>query len=258
VACRRRLNPLKENVGMTIVSKMMAAAAAFLAMAGAAAAQDFCLPKSTWAPIDLQGGVLMEGRDNQVKGDWSAIWCPTTELDPSGSGRVVWRLRTFAVLDKYKSVDASTLAALTAQVLSAPNPGAAIREMLAARSIIPPAGTQDRFDWETLLFQACTQGVALPPGAGPTQVLKNTCKAPDPVPPTAPAPAIYMVTSTQAFPLKADGTRSISPIAAKPTRGEICDCTGVNRIVQYGATFCKVPSLSTTQTIVAGCSLKKP
>ena len=74
-------------------------------------------------------------------------------------------------------------------------------------------------------------------------------------PPPTPSTA-YVVTGSQAFPLKADGSRSITPWPQAPTKGQACDCA--SKVVQYGVTFCRVPSLSAAQTVVAGCSLAKP
>jgi hypothetical protein len=247
------MNP--RRLRMPLATRLIVLAFALLALASKATAQDYCLPKSDWIPIHLQGGVLMEGRDNVIKGDWRAIWCASFEQRQDGASALVWRLRTFAVLDKYKTMDATGIAVLLGQVLSSSNPVASLSAMIKAREVIPPVGSQDRFDWESLLFTACKQGVALPPI--PYPVIDN-CEAP--IPPTSlpVSTATHVVTGAQAFPLKPDGTRSITPISAAPIKGEDCDCTGANKVLQYGATFCKVPRLSTTQTIVAGCSLKKP
>jgi len=64
------------------------------------------------------------------------------------------------------------------------------------------------------------------------------------------------VTGAQAFPLKPDGTRSISTWPQPPVKGEACDCA-TKKISQYGATFCAVPRLSAQQVVVAGCGVKK-
>lgn len=74
---------------------------------------------------------------------------------------------------------------------------------------------------------------------------------------SAPPDPVYVVTGAQAFPLRADGTRSTTPWQTAPVRGEPCDCSGSNRLLSFGALFCKVPSLSAAQTIVAGCSVKQ-
>ena len=77
-------------------------------------------------------------------------------------------------------------------------------------------------------------------------------------PPDAPpVPPSYVVTGAVAYPLNSDGTRSITVWPQAPLKGEPCDCNPPNKILQFGATFCKVPSLSALQTIVAGCGLKK-
>ena len=73
-----------------------------------------------------------------------------------------------------------------------------------------------------------------------------------------PAPIVeqWIVTGALAFPLKADGTRSITAWPVPPIKGEACDCA-TKKISQYGATFCAVPRLSAQQVIVAGCGVKK-
>lgn len=73
-----------------------------------------------------------------------------------------------------------------------------------------------------------------------------------------PAPIVeqWIVTGSLAFPLKADGTRSITAWPQPPIKGEACDCA-TKKISQYGATFCAVPRLSSQQVIVAGCGVKK-
>lgn len=75
---------------------------------------------------------------------------------------------------------------------------------------------------------------------------------------TKPGPVVeqWVVTGAQAFPLKADGTRSITVWPQPPIKGEACDCA-TKKISQYGATFCTVPRLSSQQVIVAGCGVKK-
>jgi len=75
---------------------------------------------------------------------------------------------------------------------------------------------------------------------------------------TKPAPIVeqWVVTGSLAFPLKADGTRSITAWPQPPIKGEACDCA-TKKISQYGATFCAVPRLSPQQVIVAGCGVRK-
>ena len=75
---------------------------------------------------------------------------------------------------------------------------------------------------------------------------------------TKPAPVVeqWIVTGAQAYPLKADGTRSITAWPQPPIKGEACNCA-TKKISQYGATFCAVPRLSSQQVIVAGCGVKK-
>ena len=71
----------------------------------------------------------------------------------------------------------------------------------------------------------------------------------------APVPG-YWVTSLTAYPLNADGTRSIVAWPTKAVLHEPCDCS--IKVVQFGASFCKIPSLTTpAQVVVAGCGLQK-
>lgn len=130
-----------------------------------------CAPSSaTWAPAAQRGAELMEGRDNTIQGDWRALWCP------AGAGS--WQLRTHAVLDRYKTLDASTVAKMAVTIMGSPDPIAALNAAVSDRTVVPPVGTKDRFDWESLLYAACLQGVALPPQG---VVVTGTCKPPVPI-----------------------------------------------------------------------------
>jgi hypothetical protein len=75
-------------------------------------------------------------------------------------------------------------------------------------------------------------------------------------PSAVPPPVAYWVTSTTAYPLNPDGTRSITPWPTKALLHEPCDCS--IKVTQFGATFCKVPTLSTPAlAVVAGCGVSK-
>lgn len=65
---------------------------------------------------------------------------------------------------------------------------------------------------------------------------------------------VWVVSSTAAYPLNPDGTRSITPWPVAPTKGSACDPTVT--VVQFGVTWMKVPSLSVGATVVAGCVKK--
>ena len=74
--------------------------------------------------------------------------------------------------------------------------------------------------------------------------------------PVTPPTIQWWVTSTTAYPLNADGTRSITAWPAKAQIHEPCDCA--TKVLQFGATFCKVPTLTTpAQVVVAGCGIQK-
>ena len=209
-----------------------------------------CLPNSSSAPIDQVGGKLMEGRDNVIKGDWYALWCPK----PDGG----WVLKLHAVLDKYKTLSAATVFQLGLQIWSSNTPMTALQNMINTYEVLPPAGTQERFDWETLLYQACMQGRNVPPA--PDLVITGACLVPTPLlPPTAPTVA-YAVTSTAAYPVRTDGTRDTRAAATPATLGSTCDCsveTGKKIVNPFGGQWCKVTVPGATVLLVAGCSVKK-
>ena len=185
----------------------------------------------------MQGGVLMEGRDNTIKGDWRALWCQNQDG--------TWRLYTRAVLDKYKTLSADAIAAMAEQVWLSDSPVNTLNALIDGAAVLPPAGSQDLFDFQSLHFAACKQGVALPP----TTPVTDNCVVPTPLPvPTV----LYVVTGAQAYPLNPNGTRSYTPWPVNPIKGEPCDSTV--SVVSFNVVFYRVPSLSTTQTVVAGCT----
>jgi hypothetical protein len=82
-------------------------------------------------------------------------------------------------------------------------------------------------------------------------VSEPTCTVPPPPPPPVVA---YVVSTAQAFPLTATGAKSNTPWPTAPILGEPCD-TSV-KVTSYGVAFYRVPRLSVTQTVVAGCKAK--
>jgi hypothetical protein len=227
-------------------------AAMLMLFAACAVAQTFCFPSDSLAKPELQGGELMQGRDNTLKGDWSAIWCPRD------AARTQWSLQTHAVLDAYKTMSFTVLTQVALGILQSSDPIAALTMAIKAAEVIPPAGSADRFAWESLLYTACKQGVALPPQGSP--VVVDNCKPPTPIQPPVTTTA-YVVSGATAYGATSDAsgtwTRSIVAWPTKPTAGSPCDCVAA-QILQFGARFCKVPALSSaSQTVVAGCSAKK-
>lgn len=194
-----------------------------------------CIHKSTWTPFgtgtDWKYGTEAPVLPTGVRVSWWAWWCPK----PDGT----WTPYVFRCVEGRTCLSAwQVTQELDTAMRSADR-------LVSLRAIITkyqtPVLTNELNDWAYAGDVARLAILPLKPAA-----------------PLPPAPGIYVVTGSQAFPLKPDGTRSTTPIATAPTKGETCDCTGANRILQFGATFCKAPSLSTVQTIVAGCSLKKP
>lgn len=152
-----------------------------------------CLPFSQWgAPTS---GPLMQGRDNTLKGDWYAVWCPGAT--PGSNGLPIWFLMRYAALDSsrpsgtkeaidaaLKLWEAKTAAEsfnassdmlgalwnapntlqLTRAIMSAAlsaNPVASLRGLVVVPD--PTTGTKEFDDVQQLRYQACQQGSVLPP-----------------------------------------------------------------------------------------------
>ena len=229
---------------------------ALLFFSGAIYAQSsVCLPNSSSAPIDQVGGKLMEGRDNIIKGDWYALWCP--------GGNGIWTLKVHAVLDKYKTLSPTAVFQFGVQVWSSATPMTTLQDIINSNANIPPVGTKDRFDWESLIFQACVQGVTVPPV--PNQTVLSSCSPPTPLPPPVLVPPVvtalvYVVTSTPTYAVKPDGTRDIRASSTPAALGSTCDCsveTGKRIANPFGGQWCKVTVASSSVLLVAGCSVKK-
>lgn len=136
-----------------------------------------CFPNSQLLPINIVGKDLIEGADARYGGTWKAIWCPTGRFNAAGAE--VWELYTHAVLDKYRTVDGAAVFDMAKAILAAPDPIVALDAAIKAREFIPPAGSVDRFNWESLLFAACTEGVRLAPFPG--QPITRQCTPPTPI-----------------------------------------------------------------------------
>ena len=135
---------------------------------------------------------------------------------------------------------------------------AAANAELDAAKVVPAAGTLDEYEGKRLSYLACLELAKPPyPAVFTVPLPANWCgTAPvPPVNPPPPPPTPYVVSVTQAFPLRPDGTRSITLWPQPAIVGEPAD--GSIKVLQFGATFCKVPRLSTAQTtVVAGCRVK--
>lgn len=203
--------------------RVIRSAALALLLAIGTAAHGVCLPKSPWAPIELTGGKLMQGVVPPIKGEWHALWCPSGQF--KGGTGAVWTLHTHAVLDKYRTLNMTAVWEAARSVLEAPDPLGALDAMAAAGQFIPPAGTQDRFDWETLLYAACQQGAAVGFGATPGPVqLSKPCTPPTPLPTTQ--VEVWRVTASGSTLFTASGGKLLAPISGRRAAGgAACDNT---------------------------------
>lgn len=211
---------------------MRALVSLFLALICGPAAAQLCLPASPWIPIELSGGKLMQGVLPNIRGEWHAAWCRTGVFN--GTAGEIWKLRTHAVLDKYRTHDAAAIVAAGRSIIESPDPIRALDEMLKAGRIVPPAGTQDRFDWESLLFAACTQGAALPPFPG--AAVTGTCTPPTPISPQA---ETWRTPPSGTFTLYIVKNGALSGIIAgrKATPSALCDCVA-GKATSGTSTYC--------------------
>lgn len=204
-------------IGRALRSVLLAGAAL-----AASAVQAQCLPRSAWAPINLTGGDLMQGVVPGVKGEWHALWCPSGTFNGPTE---TWTLYTHATLDKYRTVSASAVWSAVSDIMKSADPAATIRTLLKTGEYIPPVGTQDRYDWEALLYAACQQAAAVGYGTTPKPVtLVNGCKPPTPLPTTP--NEIWRVTPSGSSLFTASGGKLVSPISGRRAAGGTqCDNT---------------------------------
>lgn len=193
-----------------------------------------CSFRSVWLPsasgTDWVVGAVGPGATGGVRVSYRAWWCPKADG--------TWSPYVHKCIEGRTCLSAELIQAELTTAARSADKLAALQEAVRRYQLQPMPN--EFADWNAADAAA--------------KAALNAIKPPDRVG----NDPVYVVTGKQAFPLNQDGTRSVVAIAKAPTAGETCDCTGTNKIVQFGATFCKVPSLSTTQTIVAGCSLKKP
>jgi hypothetical protein len=172
--------------------------------------------------------------------------------------------------DEDKTKFAAAVARVAAVTAIGKDPKATIDQELAAAKVLLEPGSLKQFHYKSLFFGGCMALQARP--AWPKDVTFDPKPAdypadkrwvtdpdwcgPEPVPPviTTP-PGVYLATSTAAYPLNADGTRSITRWPQPAVIGETCDASV--SVVSFGVRFYRIPRLSTTQTVVAGCAVKK-
>lgn len=147
-------------------------------LCGSAHAAKPCFPDSPWMPINVIGKGYMEGANSQFGGAWRSVWCPTDQLDPA-TGTVTWVLYTHAVLDKYRTVSMTLVWEMGRMMVAAPDPLASLDASIKAREFIPPPGSIDRFNWESLLYAACKENIRLNPAQ--LQNVVDRCKVPTPI-----------------------------------------------------------------------------
>ncbi|MCW5657425.1 MAG: hypothetical protein KIT60_06960 [Burkholderiaceae bacterium] len=251
----------------------------------------YCLPKNGWADPAKIGGVLMQGRDEALRGDWWALWCKTPYSGAASAP--IWQFHWYAALDEaqppgvkpavqaalklWQAPDMAAMAKSAGDLISAvwdtPATLSILRDIFAALWSAEPAvelqkmlvqkpperGTQRFDDLAQLGHQACQQAAVLPPWVSaplPAASAVIACTAPQPTVGTVPVDT-YVVTGARAYPLNADGSRNTAPIPQLPTAGAACDCALKLIPTLFGGRYCAVSIFGVAQTVVAGCSLKR-
>jgi hypothetical protein len=191
-----------------------------------------CMPKT---PNDMRAPGTVSAEGKTPLGEWAAYWCPGGA--PDAAGRPTWRLVKHAVLAKYRGSVQSPFSAAWS-VLNAADPLAALNALLLANEIIPAPGTQDDYEWRTLLFAAC-QAAAAPPylGAPIDPLPVNYCGAP-PVPP-APVAALFRTPASGLFTLyTAAGGKLLAKVNGRVAPANaLCTCA-TNKVVSVNGTYC--------------------
>lgn len=211
-----------------------AAGLALAAFAVSASARP-CFPPGEGTPIQLQGKNLMEGYHPTHQGTWRAIWCPTGTFNET-TGET-WKLSTHAVLDKYATVRTQTIIAAGLEVMRSADPLTTLEAVLKQGEYIPPVGTQDRFDWESLLYIACTEGVKQPPFPGVP--VTNNCRPATPL--TSPPPEVWRVPAGGPYPVYAmKGTTLGARVSGVTVAGgTLADCSRASVMIG-SARYCSV------------------
>jgi hypothetical protein len=209
---------------------------------GAARAAKPCFPESPWMPINAIGKGYMEGADSRFGGTWRSVWCPTGQIDPA-TGMVVWTLYSHAVLDKYRTVSMTLVWEMGRMMVAAPDPLAELASAIKAREFIPPVGSSDRFNWESLLYAACLENVRVNP-AGLLNVTNN-CKVPAPV--VVPVD-VWRTPASGTFTLYTVKNGALSGIIAgrKATANATCDCAA-GKATSGTSTYCALPGAPATE-----------
>ena len=186
-----------------------------------------CAPKtivSPWATGTawVRGAIAATATAPRVS--FRGWWCPNADG--------TWTKYTHYSVDRLELTSAQIQAEIDA-AMGAAGPLAALQQVIAKYQT-PPVGNEIA-PWNAAVDAVHLALAAIKPG---------------------PIVEQWVVTGALAFPLKADGTRSITAWPQPPIKGEACDCV-IKKISQYGATFCSVPRLSSQQVIVAGCGVRK-
>ncbi len=188
-------------------------------------------------------------------------WCHTDDVAPAGQW--MWRPYVWQACLKAKCNSAPpgfSVWNAVDQIKNATDQVAALKALAAQLRIPVAAGSAEETELRIVWSRACKAMTTPPyPGAPPQGWTPGFTFAPDVCPPepAPPAPTVtqYVTTSTAAYPLNADGTRSITRWPQPAIVGEACD--GAVSVLSFGTRFYRIPRLSMTQTVVAGCVVKK-
>jgi hypothetical protein len=205
------------------------------ASAAAAHAQFMCAPKTESSPNEA--GTIQVSEATPL-GRWVYFWCP----EPNTTN--MWRWQSFAVLKKYQNTISDPLAVM-AGVLSAPDKLLALNSVVTSATITPAAGSQDEYDWKSLIYAACLSA-GNPPSNMVPHVVKPAarCEVYKPTPITPPAGT--WVTPTAGTIFTYAGGKLTGVTGRKAVKGAICDCASAKAVVGT-TTYCAIAGAVKTE-----------
>jgi hypothetical protein len=200
-------------------------------LADSAQAQFSCVPREVGSPSGTGSRVVEK---STPLGDWRYIWCPASQAKTPDGYPVLWRIERHVTLAKYRN--SSWASGLSWAALTSGDPLTIINAAVNTATILP-ANAQEKYERDTLLYEACQDAYAkpylvdiIPPSATPC--------GPAPV---VPSP-VWLVAPNGIYPTRPmwappDGVKAVSERAIV---GLSCDCSAP---VQKGTqALCRVKS----------------
>lgn len=174
--------------------------------------------------------------DETATGQWSAWWYSYT----NAAGAKSWCYRTNACLSRYCPGTATVLLQSRMLLATAVDLATGLADLDARFGVKPAPGTQEDFDFQTLLYKGCQAAAANPPAGVPLQ----TCSMAAPVPPGGTPPPVYRIPAngSAVYPL-VNGLPGIAIVGRRAPGNALCGAPLVtSRGYTYGSWAGGVPT----------------